>query len=200
VIPVEPNRRRQGAGEAPPDSDVTLLVELAGLDEVLGERGRVWHELVRYLDRLRRGIAVASAQAQRSRSLAALKASREQDGGLADRTPAPARDDAGDAQLLREFEAALRETEQRRVALHAEMEALRGRRQDLLGRLSAPISRAYQPLADGGRTPAVATVVNGACGGCQAPLPQFVVEALGQGAVVSCARCQRLLLPAGGGD
>ena len=82
------------------------------------------------------------------------------------------------------------------MAIHAEMESLRRRREDLLGRLQAPLSRAYQALADSGRASAVAAAVNGARGGCQAPLPRSVVEALGQGAVVACARCERLLLPA----
>lgn len=93
-------------------------------------------------------------------------------------------------------EAALRETEQRRVALHAEMDDLRRRGSALLRRLPASISRVYQSLTERGCTPAAVAVVNGACDGCGSPLPEFVVEALSQGAVLACARCERLLHPA----
>lgn len=190
-------RGRDGA-RRPPSGDGALLAELADLDFSLQERGVAWHELARRLDALRREIVVTSTQAQRSRSLAARRALRDQDGGQEAPPPAPTRDAASAARLTHEFEAALRETEERRVALHAEMEALRRRRQDLLARLPAPISQAYKGLTDAGRTPAVATVLSGACGGCQAPLPASVVEILDQGAVVACARCERLLLPLGG--
>ena len=94
---------------------------------------------------------------------------------------------------MKDFEAALRETEERRLAFHAEMEGLRRRRKALLRCLPASISRAYQALADASRVPAIAAVANGACGSCEAPLPEFVIGALSQGAVVACARCGRLL-------
>ena len=199
ATPLQSDGRGSRTAGHQPSGDGILLAELAGLDELLRERGDAWKELVRRLDALRREIAVTSARAQRSRSVAAGRASRGGEAYEEAKPSAPTRDEARAARLTQEFEAALRETEERRVALHAEMEDLRRRRQTLIGRLPASIARAYQSLADGGRTPAVASVVNGACGACQAPLPEFVIEALGQGAVVACAGCERLLRPSGGG-
>jgi predicted nucleic acid-binding Zn-ribbon protein len=95
--------------------------------------------------------------------------------------------------LTQEFEAALRETELRRVGLHAEMDDLRRREQTLLQRLPDSVSRAYESLRSRGCTPAVVAVANGACDGCEAPLPESVIDALSQGAVVVCARCERFL-------
>ncbi len=48
-------------------------------------------------------------------------------------------------------------------------------------------------MTDERRTPAIAAVVNAACGGCKAPLPEFVIEGLNGGAAVVCARCRRVL-------
>jgi len=175
--------------------DGLLLAELADLDELLRERGDAWKEFVRRLDVLRREIDVTSAKVESSRSLAVRKGSR---GGVAHhaarasaRDPTPARA----SRLTQEFEAALRETEKRRVALHAEMDDLRRRRQVLLQRLPEPLSRAYQSLADAGCLPAIAPVTKGVCGGCEFPLPESVIEALSHGAVAVCAHCERLLRP-----
>lgn len=176
-----------------PSGEGLLLAELASLDESLRERGSAWKELARRLDALRREIAVTNAQVQRSRSLAACKASRDDDTDQGARPSAPNRDDARATRLTQEFEAALRGTEERRVALHAEMDDLRRRRQALLQRLLAPLSRAYQSLTDAGRRPAIAAAAKGTCGGCESPLPGSAIEALGHGAVVVCARCERLL-------
>ena len=89
------------------------------------------------------------------------------------------------------------DTEQRRLALHAEMDDLRRRQEAILRLLPVAISRAYQSLLDGGPAPAIAVVANGACGGCEAPLPEFVIEALSEGDVMACARRERLLRLAG---
>lgn len=177
--------------------DGVLLGHLAECDESLRERGAAWKDLARRLDGLRREIAVTSAEAQRSRSLAARKASRDGEG---DAGPSgPTREEVRATRLTQEFEAALRRTEERRVELHAEMDDIRRRRQSLLGRLPAPLSRAYQSLAGAGRLPAVAAVAKGACGACGSPLPESVIEALSHGAVAVCTRCERLLRPSEGG-
>jgi predicted nucleic acid-binding Zn-ribbon protein len=172
-----------------------LLAELATLDEQMSERDAAWRQLVRRLDTLRREIAVAGTQVQSSRALAAREATRADDHEI--KPAAPPREEARFARLTEDLDAALRATEEGRVALHAQMDALRGRRQDLLRRLPVPLARAYQSLADAGCKPAIAGIANGVCGGCEAPLPEVVVEALGQGAVVVCARCERLLHLAG---
>jgi hypothetical protein len=177
-------------------SDGLLLTELADLDELLRERGAVWNDLVRCVDGFRQEIDVASAQARRSRSLAARRTLWRDDAGQQVGPSGPTGDEARAVWLTHEFEAALRETEQRRVALHAEMDDLRRHGRALLGRLPASVSRAYLSLTERGCTPAVVAVANGACEGCEAPLPELVVEALSQGAVVVCARCERLLHPA----
>ena len=195
---LESNGRGGHTARHDPSGDGVLLAELAGLDELLRERGAAWKDFVRRLDTLRREIAVTSAQVQRSRSLAARRASRDGDAEEA-RLSAPDRDEARATRLTQEFEAALQETEERRVGLHAEMDDLRRRRQALLRRLPVPLSRAYQSLADAGRVPAVAAVTDGVCGGCASPLPESVVEALSCGAVAVCARCDRLLRPSAGG-
>lgn len=198
ATPLESNGRGSRTTGHHPSGDGLLLAELADFDELLRERGAAWKELVRRLDALRREIAVTSAQVQRSRSLAARKASRDGDADQEARPAAPTRDEARATQLTREFEAALRETEKRRVSLHSEMENLRRRRQALLGRLPAALSRAYRLLADAGRGPAVAAVADGVCGGCESSLPESVIEALSHGAGAVCARCERLLRPSGG--
>jgi len=178
-----------------PSGDGPLLAELAGLDELLRERGAAWKELVGRLDALRREIAITSAPVQRSRSLAARKKPQDDDADQEARPSAPTPDEARATRLKQEFEAALRETEERRVALHGEMDDLRRHRQALLGRLPAPLSLAYQSLADAGRLPAIAAVAKGTCGGCESPLSESVIEALSHGAVAVCARCERLLRP-----
>lgn len=172
--------------------DGHLLANLAGIDELVLERDAEWKGLAQRLDALRREIAVTSAQLQRSRSLAARKASRDDDGGQGARSPAPTREEERAPQLMLEFEATLRETEVRRVAFHAEMEDLRRRRQALLKRLPASVSWAYQSLA-AARLPVIAAAVKGACGGCESPLPESAIEALTDGAAAACAYCDRLL-------
>jgi predicted nucleic acid-binding Zn-ribbon protein len=180
------------AGPHPSDGGL-LIAELADLDDLLRERDGAWRELVRHLDALRREIVVTGAQAQRSRSLAARAASRDGDAGA--RPAAPTGDEVRTTRLTKEFEASLRETEERRVRLHAEMDDLRRRRQALVPRLPVPVSRAYLSLVLAGRLPAIAAVAKGVCGGCEAPLSESVSEALRRGAVTVCARCERLLRP-----
>jgi len=180
-----------GAGPGT-NADGRLLAALALLDELVQEREAAWKGLVGRLDGLRQEIAVASAQAQRSRPLAARKAGRSDDVDQA-RPSTPPRDEARAPRLMQEFEAALRETEKRRLTLHAEMDDLRRRGQDLLRRLPTPLSRAYRSLADAGRLPAIAAVARGACGGCDSPLPESVIEDLSRGAAAVCGRCERLL-------
>jgi len=199
ATPLESDGRGSCTAGHHPSGDGFLLAELATLDELLRKRNAAWKELVRRLDALRREIAVTNAQVQRSRSLAARRASRDGDDDQGARPSAPARDEARATRLTQEFEAALRETEERRVALHAEMDDLRRRRLAQLRRLPAAISRAYQSLVDAGRLPAIAAVAKGACGGCESPLPQSVIEALSHGAVAVCARCERLLRSLEGG-
>lgn len=185
--------RGSRAGGPDPSGD-GLLAELARLDELLQERGAAWKELVRRLDALRREIVVTSTQVQRSRSLAAREASLlDGDADQEARPLPPSRDEARATGLKQEFEVVLREAEERRVALHAEMDDLRRHRQALLKRLPAPLSLAYQSLADTGRVPAIAAVAKGACGGCGSPLTESVIDTLRHGAVAVCARCERLL-------
>jgi hypothetical protein len=180
--------------------DGRVLADLAKIDELLREREASWKGLVQRLDGLRREIAVLGAQVQRSRSLATRGAPREDDGHQGEKpSSAPDRHEARSSRLMQEFETALRETEARRGALHAEMDDLRLRRQALLGSLPASISRAYQSLADTGRVPAVAVVANGVCSGCGSPVPASVAEALSHEAAAVCARCERLLRPFEGG-
>jgi hypothetical protein len=181
--------------------DGRVLADLAEIDERLREREAGWKGLVQRLDGLRREIAVLRAQVQRSRSFATRGGQREDDGHQGEKpSPAPDRHEARSARLMQEFETALRETEARRVALHAEMDGLRRRRQALLASLSASIADVYQSLADTGHVPAVAVVANGVCSGCGSPIPASVAEALSQDAVTACARCERLLRPFEGGQ
>lgn len=177
------------------NADERLLAELAKIDELALERDAEWKRLAQRLDALRREIATTSAQIQRSRSLAAHMPSRDEDADEVARQSARTRDEDRGVRLMQGFEAALREAEERRVAFHAEMEDLRHRRQALLRRLPAAISRPYQSLADAGRVPAIAAVAKGICGGCESPLTESVIEALSHGAVAVCARCERLLMP-----
>lgn len=185
-------RGRRTAGDHP-SGDGLLLAELAALDETLRERGAAWKDLVRRLDALRREVAVTNAQVQRSRSLAARKASRDDDTDRGARPSAPNRDEARAMRLTHEFETALRWTDERRVALHAEMDDLRRRREPLLRRLPAPLAHAYQSLTDAGRRPAIVAARKATCGGCESPLSGPAIEALDHGAVVVCADCERLL-------
>ena len=149
AAPLQPDRGSRTPGRHA-GGDAILLADLADLDASLRQRGAAWKELVRRLDALRREIAVKSAQTERTRVLAARKASRDGGGDGEAKPPGLSGDEARAARLTQEFETALRQTEERRVALHAEMEDLRCRRHALIGRLPAPIGRAYQSLADGG--------------------------------------------------
>jgi hypothetical protein len=193
TAPLESDGRGSRTAERQPSGDALVLQELAGLDELLRGRDAAWKELVRRLDSLRREIAVTSAQVQRSRTLAVRKASRDGDADQGAGPPTSSRDEARAPELTKEFEAALRDTEGQRLVLHAEMDDLRRRRQGLLRRLPAPISRAYQSLVDVGCMAPIADVTGSVCGGCESPLPHFVIETLSHGAVAICARCERLL-------
>jgi hypothetical protein len=111
---------------------------LAEVEVRLSERDDVWKGLVRRLDALRREVAVANAQAQKSRSLAAHDTPKYDDAGQEGRTAGPTPDEARAVRLTQEFEASLLETEQQRVRLHDEMDDLRRRRQALLERRPSP--------------------------------------------------------------
>jgi predicted nucleic acid-binding Zn-ribbon protein len=176
-----------------PNADGRLLADLAEIDKLAFERDAGWKRLAQRRDALRREVALTGAQIQRSRSLAEHMPSQDEEDVEAARPSALTRDEDRASRLMQEFEAVLRQTEERRVAFHSEMDDLRRRRQALLQRLSASVSRAYRSLADAGRLPAIAAVVKGACGGCESPLPESVIEALSHGAAAVCARCDRLL-------
>ena len=169
-----------------------LLVELAEIDELARERGAAWKDLVQRLEALRREVVVARAQGERRRSSAARKKALDHDDQGAAAT-APSRDEGRASRLTGEFEAALRETDERRSVLHAELEDLRRHREAVLRQLPVPVSRAYRSLLARGRAPAIAGVANGACGGCEAALPAPVIEAVRQGGVEACGHCERLL-------
>lgn len=205
LLPAGVERQRGGGADSEVAEDKAsgtgfLLTQLAGLDTLLGEHGAVWKELVQRLDTLRREIALTSLEDRRTRSRAARKPLRDHSADPDARPSQPGLDEVRARQLTQEFEVALRETEERRVALHAQMHDLRRRRQAVLQRLPAPLSRTYQSLADSGRLPAIAPVAKGACGGCHAPLAESVRQALSHGAVAVCARCERLLRPSEGGE
>ena len=178
--------------------DGLLLGRLAHIDAALRQRGDAWHELAKHLGGLRREIEVTNAQVQTGRSIATRKRSRL---GKAVQEPSPMEDPVEDRSvgLIQHFEAALRETEERRLALHGEMLDLRRRRLSLLGALPIPLSHSYQSLIDRGRLPAIALVDKGACGGCESQLPQSLIEELGRGEVPACIRCGRLLCSSGSG-
>jgi len=180
-----PTAPRREAGESR-----RILADLVSLDERLRERDAAWSALVLRLGALRREIAVTATRAARRRPPAAPS----DEGGppeAAEPTPLQARVPV----LMQEFEAALRDTEAQRVALHVEREELRSRRQGLLDRLPAALAFTYRSLVDAGRLPAVAVVASGACASCGSPLPPAVAEALVRDAVAVCAGCERLLLP-----
>jgi predicted nucleic acid-binding Zn-ribbon protein len=182
--------RKQSTG-----ADGPLLVELAGLDESTRERAAAWKDLVHRLDALRREIVVASAQSQRSRSRAERRKPPDDAADQGSTPAARARNEGRAASLTKEFEAALRDTERRRAALHAEMQELQRRREAILRQLPVPVSRAYRSLLARG-APAIAVVANGACGGCETALPASVVDVMRHGGVAACAHCERLLRPA----
>lgn len=191
----EPLVAAESAGRRPPSdprSDGRLLADVAGLDQLVREREAVWKGLAQALDAVRRQVTLAGVEAQKSRSRGSHQAAQGGGPGQA-RPPAPTGDEVSARNLMRQFETTQRETEERRVALHAEMEELRQRRQALLRRLPAPVSRAYRSLADAGRVPAIAAVAEATCSGCQSPVPASVTELLTHGAVTACARCERLL-------
>ena len=181
----------------PGGEGVRLLAEVAETDERLLELSSEWKDLARTLEALRREIVVTSAQALRSRTRAANEG-RERDGDLQETGAAvtmPSDDSA--PRLMVEFVVALRKTEERRVGLHAAMDALRTRRQALLDRLPASVSRACRSIADMGLVPVVSPVARGACGVCNAPLSEVVLATLSHDAWAVCARCDRLLYSAG---
>lgn len=173
--------------------DGHLLASLAGIDELVLRRDAEWKGLAQHIDALRREIAATAARLERSRSLAARKASWDDDGGQGAGSPTPTQEEESAPRLMLAFEATLRDTEVRRIAFRAEMDGLRLRRQAVLQRLPASVSRAYRSLAAAGRLPAIAPAVKGACGGCKFPLPESVIDTLNHGAAVACAHCERLL-------
>jgi predicted nucleic acid-binding Zn-ribbon protein len=171
-------------------SDGSLVAEIAGLDGLQRERDAAWRVLVRRLDALRREVAMAEVREIRAR---AAPAAPGDEGDDSRRRTGPGPEEARVSRLTREFEAALKETEARRIAFHKETSDLRRRRDAALARLSAPLARAYRSLLDAGCDPAIVAVTEGACGVCQSSPPSSDTEALRQGAVAVCAVCERLL-------
>ena len=176
--------------------DSRVLTILGDLDVHLRDQEDAWKAVVGKLDAARRDLAVATAQLQRTRSLAVRRSHRNEDDSLArDGTALAYAEEERQARLLRQFEAALKEAEARRDALHEETERLRNRRQAALLHLSAPVRVAYEAALRAGRVPAVTTARDGLCSVCRARLPSEVVEAVVRGAVVICRGCERLLSP-----
>jgi hypothetical protein len=169
---------------------------LAEIDSNLRKSECAWKVVVRKLDASRQELAVAAVQLQMTRSVAARQ-SRSEDGESHGRKrPDLALGGEADyARLLEQFEAELMEAETCRAALHGETERLRHRRQEALRRLSAHLRSAYEAALQARRVPPITTVAGGVCGGCASRLPSAVVEAVGQGAVVVCSGCARLLCP-----
>ncbi len=192
--PAEGRGARTTRLDASPAGDGRAVAALAEIDSRLRERETAWKVVVRQLDASRRELAVIAARLQRTRSLAARQSRGESDAPGGPKRPdlAPG-EEAHHARLLQEFEAGLKETETRRVALHDETERLRDRKQAALRRLSAPLRSAYEAALQAGRVPAIEIVEGGLCSGCAARLPSLVVEAVGRGAVVVCRGCERLL-------
>jgi len=194
ALPESPGGHVRMPGQ-PMSDEGLVLSSLAGIDEAVLVRNAEWKGLAQHLDALRREIAVTSAQVQRSRSIAARKPSRDDHDGDGANSSGPSGEEERASQLMLEFESALRDAEERRVSFHAEMGELRRRRGALLQRLPAAVSLAYRSLAEAGRVPVIAEVIKGACGGCESSLPESAMEVLKHGAVVACARCERLLHP-----
>jgi len=192
--PAEGRGARTTRLDASPAGDGRAVAALAEIDSRLRERETAWKVVVRQLDASRRELAVIAARLQRTRSLAARHSRGESDAPGGPKRPDLAQgEEAHHARLLQEFEAGLKETETRRVALHDETERLRDRKQAALRQLSAPLRSAYEAALQAGRVPAIAIVAGGLCSGCAARLPSLVVEAVGRGAVVVCRGCERLL-------
>jgi hypothetical protein len=176
--------------------DSRVLTILGDLDLHLRDQEDAWKSVVGKLDAARRELAVATAQLERTRSLAVRPSHRDDDESLARDGPAPVYgEEERHARLLQRFEAALKEAEARRGALHEETERLRNRKQAALLHLSTPVRVAYEAALRAGRVPAVTTALDGLCCVCRARLPSGVVEAAVRGAVVVCRGCDRLLCP-----
>ncbi len=193
-VPAEGRGARATRLDASPAGDGRAVAALAEIDSRLRERETAWKVVVRQLDTRRRELAVIAARLQRMRSLAARQSRGESEVSGGRKRPDLAQDEeARHARLLQEFEAGLKETETRRVALHDETERLRHRKEAALRRLSAPLRFAYEAAFQAGRVPAITIVAGGLCSGCGSRLPSLVVEAVRRGAVVVCRGCERLL-------
>jgi predicted nucleic acid-binding Zn-ribbon protein len=173
-----------------------VLTILGDLDLHLRDQEGEWKSVVAKLSAARRELAMATAQLQTTRSLAVREPHlKDEDSVTRERATLAYGREERHARLLRQFEAALREAEARRGALHEETERLKNRRQAALLHLSAPVRVAYEAASRAGRVPAVTPAVDGLCRVCRARLPSEVVEAVVHGAVVSCPGCERLLCP-----
>ena len=195
ILPDE-REARMTRPSASPGSDGRVLTALAEIDSNLREGERAWKAVVRKLDASRQELAVAAVQLQMTRSLASRQ-SRKEDGESdgRNRPDLALGEEVHYARLLEQFEAGLTEAETRRVALHGETERLRHRQQAALRQLSASVRSGYEAAFQAGRVPAITTVASGVCGGCASRLPSAVVDAVGDGAVMICSGCVRLLCP-----
>ena len=176
--------------------DSRVLTILGDLDLHLRDQEGEWKSVVAKLSAARRELAMATAELQKTRALAVQQSrGKDEDSVAWDRLALAYGEEERHARLLRQFEAALKEAEARRGALHEETERLKNRRQAALLHLSAPIRVAYEAASRAGRVPAFTTAVDGLCCVCRARLPSEVVEAVVRGAVVVCRGCERVLCP-----
>jgi predicted nucleic acid-binding Zn-ribbon protein len=82
--------------------------------------------------------------------------------------------------------------------LAARIAELRERRGDLRGRVDAQLADLYERIA-ARRRPAVVTITGEICAGCRVDIPpQSYIEILRSERVVTCGRCQRILVHAEG--
>lgn len=182
--------------EAGPARDGRLLTTLAEIDVRLRELDHAWKTVAQRLEANRRELAVAAVQLQRARSLAARRPRGEDDPSDEPRAAAlPQSEEARHVRLFEEFEAGLKEVEAQRLALHAETEGLRRRRQAALRQLRPEVRSPYEAALQAGRVPVLTKVAAGTCGACASRLPATVVEAVGRGAVMVCHGCEGLLCP-----
>jgi predicted nucleic acid-binding Zn-ribbon protein len=84
----------------------------------------------------------------------------------------------------------------REAELDARLAELRGRRAEARGRVERDLIELYERIAARKR-PAVVTVTKEICPGCRVDIPpQRFVEILSRARVVTCGRCQRILIHA----
>ncbi len=186
---------RTATPHASPPRDGRVLAALAEIDSRLRELDDAWTNVAQGLEASRRELAVAAVQLQRARALAAR---RPRVGDESDEPKAPAfapSDEAHHVRLFEQFEADLKQVEARRLAVHAETQSLRQRRQAALRQLSAGLRSAYDAALRAGRVPVITTMTGGVCDACASRLPPPVVDAVRNGAVVVCRGCERLLCP-----